>query len=323
MEFAHTPVLLDETIEGLKIQAQGTYVDCTVGGGGHSLEILKRLPGGHLIAIDQDEEALEAAKKNLASYKDQVTFVHANFKDFNLVLDRLKIDQVDGILMDLGVSSYQLDEPERGFSYHDDALLDMRMDHQANIPTAADIVNTYSEDQLTQIFYEYGGEKWARRIARFIIADRKDHKIQTTLDLVTTIKKAIPKQVRRGSKHPARKVFQALRIEVNHELDVLKKSLESCVDRLKPGGRICVISFHSLEDRIVKNSFRDMTKDCICPPDFPICVCDHVRKLKLVNKKPIQASKEEVETNFRSRSAKLRIGERIEKVEKNNAQARL
>lgn len=312
MGFDHIPVLLDETITGLNINPDGIYVDCTVGGGGHSEEILKRLNHGSLIAIDQDTEALEVARVHLRPWADQVIFVHANFKDLKDILKNLSIEKVDGIILDIGVSSHQLDDGERGFSYHEDALLDMRMDQEnSNLLTAKEIVNTYSEEELSQIFWDYGEERWGKRIADFIVRAREEREINTTLELVEIIKRAIPKKVRMQDKHPARKVFQALRIEVNQELEVLKKVLMDGVDVLNTRGRFCVITFHSLEDRIVKQTFKTQSLDCICPPDFPVCVCDKESEVKIINKKPITAKEDELDRNPRSRSAKLRIVEKI------------
>ncbi len=310
MEFQHTPVLLQETLKGLRIQEDGTYVDCTVGGGGHSKEIVKALANGRLIAIDQDVEALDAAKVNLAPWAEHVRFVHANFKDLDHILDHLAIERVDGILMDIGVSSYQLDQGDRGFSYHQEAELDMRMDRSAEIPTAKDILRSYSKEDLSRIIYDYGEDRWADRIAEFIVQARKTRPIESTADLVDIIKRAVPKGARMD-KHPARQVFQALRIEVNHELDVLEETLRKAVDRLDVGGRLCVIDFHSLEDRIVKKAFKKMAAGCICPPDFPVCVCGHRPEIQWINRKPIEASPEEAASNPRARSAKLRIVEKL------------
>ena len=311
MGFEHIPVLFDETIEGLAIRPDGIYVDCTVGGGGHSKAIVERLRDGQLIAIDQDEEALQAAQINLYPWKDRITFVHSNFGALDQILDNLGIERIDGILMDIGVSSHQLDDRSRGFSYHDDAPLDMRMDQTGEMPTAADVVNTYSADALAQIFWDYGEERWGKRIAQFIVEERKRHLIRSTSELVEVIKKAVPKGARQQDKHPARRVFQALRIEVNHELDVLKQVLDSAVAHLNPQGRICVITFHSLEDRIVKNAFRAMAQGCTCPPNFPVCVCGRTKQIKLITRKPITARESELKENARSRSAKLRVAERI------------
>ncbi len=311
MAFEHIPVLLKETIDGLNINPDGIYVDCTVGGGGHSEEIVKRLNYGRLIAIDQDEEALEASRIRLRPWEKQITFIHGNFADLEDILEALSISQVDGILMDIGVSSHQLDEGERGFSYHEDAILDMRMDQKSDVATARDIVNSYSVEELSQVFWDYGEERWGKRIAEFIVENRQEHTIETTLDLVEVIKKAIPKKVRMQDKHPARRVFQALRIEVNQELQVLEKVLTASIKALAKRGRLCVISFHSLEDRIVKNKLREAATGCICPPDFPVCVCGHVAEVKLINRKPITATEDELEVNTRSRSAKLRVVEKI------------
>ena len=311
MEFKHVPVLLKESIEGLNIDENGIYVDCTVGAGGHSKEILKRLTKGKLIAIDQDVEALDAAKVNLAQWAGQVDFVHSNFSRLDEILREKNIDRVDGILMDIGVSSYQLDRDERGFSYHAEAQLDMRMDAEADIPTAADIVNTYDLEGLSRIFYEYGEERWSKRIAEFIVNERVNRNIKTTGDLVEIIKKAVPKKARMD-KHPARKVFQALRIEVNGELKVLEDGLRQAVKNLAVGGRLCIIDFHSLEDRIVKELFKEMASDCICPPGLPVCICNHKKEVRLVNRKPIVPGEEEIINNPRARSAKLRIVEKLE-----------
>lgn len=309
MEFKHLPVLLKETIEGLDIKEDGVYLDCTVGGGGHAKEIAKRIPYGKLYALDQDLEALASAKENLKEFS-QVHFIHGNFLHLDEILQKEQIEGLDGILLDIGVSSYQLDEGKRGFSFHEDAPLDMRMDQSANIPTAADIVNSYSLEDLIRIFYDYGEEAWSKRIANFIVESRNTKKLESTFDLVEVIKKAIPKKLRQD-KHPATKVFQALRIEVNQELIALEKALDIAIDALNRGGRLCVISFHSLEDRIVKETFRKESKNCICPKEFPICVCNHKKKIKEIVRRPVMASKEEVAMNRRSRSAKLRIAERV------------
>lgn len=311
MDFEHTPVLLNETIEGLNINPDGIYVDCTVGGGGHSEEIIKRLNYGKLIAIDQDCDALEASRIRLRPWENQITFVKGNFRNLDEILKNLSIEKVDGILMDIGVSSHQFDEKDRGFSYHEDAVLDMRMDQNSDIPTAEDIVNGYSEEELSNIFWKYGEDRWSKRIAQFIVNERNVKPIHTTFDLVDVIKKAIPKSVRMKEKHPAKQVFQALRIEVNQELAVLEEVLRKGVDLLSPRGRYCVITFHSLEDRIVKNMFRDMAKDCICPPEFPVCMCNHKKEIEIITRKPIVASAQEVEKNSRSRSAKLRVIQKI------------
>ncbi|WP_277250912.1 16S rRNA (cytosine(1402)-N(4))-methyltransferase RsmH [Peptoniphilus vaginalis] len=310
MEFAHKSVLLDETIEGLNIREGKIYLDGTLGGAGHSREILKRLKGsGLLIGIDQDIEALEVAKERLSDYKN-VEFFNLNYINFEKALDELGIDKVDGVLLDIGVSSYQFDNPERGFSYRFDAPLDMRMDQDLEI-SAKDIVNTYSESEITRIIKDYGEEKWASRIAKFVVEERKKKDIETTFELVEIIKNAIPASARRNGPHPAKRTFQALRIEVNRELDVLKDSIERFVHRLNPGGRIAIITFHSLEDRIVKNVFKYLEKDCICPPSSPICTCDKKKEIKVLTRKPITASDEELKENKRSHSAKLRIAEKL------------
>ncbi|MFM1581788.1 16S rRNA (cytosine(1402)-N(4))-methyltransferase RsmH [Helcococcus bovis] len=310
MKFNHEPVLLKETLEALNIKENGIYVDCTVGGAGHSIEILKRMGSeGRLVAIDQDEEALIAASNRLRDYKDQVYFIKCNYAYLGKILDELSIDKVDGVLMDIGVSSHQLDEGERGFSYHQEAELDMRMDKDQEL-TARYIVNNYDKDDLEKIFWQYGEEKWGMRIAEFIIEARKEKEIITTFDLVEIIKAAIPKKARLD-KHPAKKIFQALRIEVNKELDVLETGIQSSVERLKQGGRLAIITFHSLEDRIVKNNFKELSKGCTCPPEFPVCVCNRREVIKVINKKPITATEEELKNNNRSRSAKLRVCEKL------------
>ncbi len=310
LNFEHIPVLLDEVIEGLKIKENGIYVDGTLGGAGHSKQIVKRLKDGKLIGIDQDLNAIKKAKAELAPFEDRVTIVHDNFINLVSVLDRLDIEEIDGVLLDLGVSSHQLDEGERGFSYQTDATLDMRMDRTQDI-SAWDVVNRYDERELERILWDYGEEKWAKRIAQFIVNERKLSPIDTTFELVTVIKKAIPKGARQTGHHPAKKTFQAIRIEVNRELEILKEAIIKANSRLKKGGRICIITFHSLEDRIVKETFRELNKDCICPKEFPVCMCDKKRELKIVTRKPILPSKEEIENNPRSRSSKLRIGEKV------------
>lgn len=310
MEFKHIPVLLNETIELLEIKADGTYMDGTLGGGGHSEEILKRLDKGRLIAFDQDLDAIGHTSKILEKYKDKLTIIHSNFVNAKEELEKIGINKLDGVLLDIGVSSYQIDEKERGFSYMAESLLDMRMDRTKNF-TAKDIVNSYSKEELTDIFFKYGEEKWSKRIAEFIIEKRNEFEIETTSQLIDIIERAIPKAARDKKGHPAKRVFQALRIEVNRELDVLSRALPDLVELLNPKGRIAVITFHSLEDRIVKNTFREMQKDCICPPGLPVCVCGHRRKLKLVNNKAIEAGTEELENNSRARSAKLRVAERV------------
>ena len=310
-EYKHVSVLRDESIEGLQIKPDGVYVDGTLGGAGHSLEICRRLStNGRLIGIDQDAEAIENGKIRLASYIDQVTLVRDNFKNIDHVLEDLQIEKVDGILLDLGVSSYQLDEGSRGFSYMQDAPLDMRMD-QRQTKSAFEVVNTYSAAELDRVLRDYGEERWSKRIAQFIVDARKNQSIATTGELVGIIKKAIPKKAREDGPHPAKRSFQAIRIEVNGELDILEKAISDMVERLNVGGRICVITFHSLEDRIVKQAFKTLENPCICPKDFPVCVCGRKPKVKIITRKPILPGEEELEDNPRARSAKLRIAERI------------
>ncbi len=310
MEFEHVPVLLNEVIEGLNIKEDGIYIDGTLGGAGHSQHIVKKLTTGKLIGIDQDENALKKAREVLEDYNKNTVLVHSNYENIDQVLTELGIDRVDGILLDIGVSSHQLDEETRGFSYNKDASLDMRMD-MTNSFTAKELVNTYSEKELEDIIWNYGEERWAKRIAEFIVEERKEKPIETTLELVSIIKKAIPKEVRRKGSHPAKKTFQGIRIEVNRELDVLENSIPKMVRFLKPGGRLAIITFHSLEDRIVKNSFKELYKDCICPPEFPQCVCDKTREIEIITRRPIVPSKKEINENLRSRSAKLRIAEKL------------
>lgn len=311
MKFDHKSVLLQESIEGLDIKANGIYVDCTTGGGGHSLEIAKRLETGRLICIDQDQEALDHASQVLEAHGEKVIFIKSNFSEIDVVLDQLGIDKIDGALMDIGVSSYQFDNEERGFSYRQDARLDMRMDRNAMLD-AHEVVNHYSKEELENIFWKYGEEKWGRRIAEFIIEARQHQPIDTTNDLVEIIRQAIPKKVREQGGHPARKVFQALRIEVNGELDALEKAIDIIAHRLTPGGRLAIITFHSLEDRIVKNAFRDLNQGCICPPDFPICICKNRSVVDTITRKPTLPKETEIAHNHRARSAKLRIAKRIE-----------
>lgn len=310
MEFQHEPVLMNEVIEGLKIHPDGIYIDGTLGGAGHSGEILKRLKGGLLIGIDQDDAALAAARKHLESIGGNFQLVKGNFVDMPAILKALHIEKADGILLDIGVSSHQFDTAERGFSYRFDGPLDMRMDTSASL-RASDIVNTYSEKDLAKIIKSYGEERWAERIAQFIVKERKEAPITTTFQLVSVIKKAIPKKVRQEGGHPAKKTFQALRIAVNRELDVLESSIPDMVRLLKPGGRLGIITFHSLEDRIVKNSFQYLYKDCICPPRQPICTCGKKREIEIITRKPVTASDEELKQNHRAHSAKLRIAEKI------------
>ena len=310
MEFNHVSVLLNECLEGLNIKENGIYVDGTLGGAGHSSEILKRRSNeGRLIGIDQDTDALKAAKERLKDYSN-VTFVHSNFSNIENVLNNLNIDGVDGILMDLGVSSYQLDEGERGFSYMKDAPLDMRMNRENDF-SAYNVVNEYSEEDLYRIIRDYGEEKFAKRIASFIVENRQEKNIETTLELVEIIKNAIPAKARREGPHPAKRTFQAIRIEVNSELSILNKTIEDGVEKLNKGGRMAIITFHSLEDRIVKNKFRDLAVSCRCPKEFPVCVCGEKAKVKIISRKAIEPTKEEVEVNPRSRSAKLRVIEKL------------
>lgn len=310
MEFHHVSVLLNEVIEGLNIKDDGIYVDGTLGGAGHSLEIVSRLKSGKLVGIDQDINALNKASDVLSPFKDRIQLVHSNYENIDKVLKEIGIREVDGILLDLGVSSHQLDEDSRGFSHNKDAPLDMRMDSTSSL-SAWDVVNKYSQEDLQRIIWDYGEDRWAKRIAEFIVNERKVKSIDTTLELVTVIKKAIPKAVRMEGHHPAKKTFQAIRIEVNRELDVLKKSIKTMVDVLKPGGRLAIITFHSLEDRIVKEAFKELFKDCICPPEYPQCICDKKREIKIITRKPIGPSSQELELNPRSRSAKLRIAEKL------------
>lgn len=310
MEFKHISVLLNECLEGLAIKEDGTYVDCTLGGAGHSSHILKKLSSkGTLIGIDQDNDALKAAKEKLKNYSN-VKFVHNNFYNIDSILTSLDIPNVDGILMDLGVSSYQLDEGERGFSYMKDAPLDMKMDRDRDF-SAYDVVNTYSEEDLYRIIRDYGEEKFAKRIAKFIVDRRNDKPIETTLELVDIIKAAIPAKARREGPHPAKRTFQAIRIEVNGELAILNKAIEDGVKHLNKGGRMAIITFHSLEDRIVKLKYRELANPCTCPKEFPVCVCGRKPLVKIISRKAIEPSKEEVEENPRSRSAKLRVLEKL------------
>ncbi|MDD5926747.1 MAG: 16S rRNA (cytosine(1402)-N(4))-methyltransferase RsmH [Firmicutes bacterium] len=311
MEFRHTSVLFEECMEGLKIRPCGTYVDGTLGGGGHSEGICKRLgKEGILIGIDRDRDALEAAEERLESYPCKKFFVQSNYSDIKDVLKELDIDSIDGALLDLGVSSFQLDNPQRGFSYMQEAPLDMRMSQDDDF-TAYDVVNTYSADELKNIIFKYGEERWASRIADFIVKARKDKPIETTGQLVDIIKAAIPASARREGPHPAKRTFQAIRIEVNDELGQLGKAVDRFCDILAPRGRLCIITFHSLEDRIVKDVINRRTNPCTCPKEFPVCVCGKIGDIKKKNNKPIAPSAEEVEKNPRARSAKLRVAEKI------------
>lgn len=310
MEFMHKPVLLNEVIEALNIKPYGVYVDCTLGGAGHSTAILASDPTVHLVGIDQDAEALTAARHRLKPYQERVTLVHSNFSNLAQILAEHQVGPVDGILMDIGVSSPQLDQPERGFSYQHKANLDMRMDRSQSLD-AGHIVNTYSEADLAEIFFKYGEERFSRRIARFIVQRRESKPIETTDELGEIIKEAIPAKTRRQGPHPAKRCFQALRIAVNDELNVLETTLSQAIECLRSKGRLAVITFHSLEDRIVKKTFGEQAKTCTCPPSLPICVCKQKPRIKLVTSKPIVASSTELEENPRSRSAKLRVAERL------------
>lgn len=310
MEFKHVSVLLNECIEGLNIKENGIYVDCTLGGAGHSSHILKHLSkDGLLVGIDQDNDALKAAKERLKDYEN-VKYVHNNFYNIDDILSELNIDKVDGILMDLGVSSYQLDEASRGFSYMNNAHLDMRM-NQENDLSAYEVVNNYSEEELYKIIRDYGEEKFAKRVASFIVKNREIKPIETTFELVEIIKNAIPAKARREGPHPAKRTFQAIRIEVNSELKILNRAIEDGVNRLNKGGRMAIITFHSLEDRIVKLKYRELENPCTCPKEFPICVCGKKPIVKVLTKKGIAPNKEEIEQNPRSRSAKVRIVEKL------------
>lgn len=310
MAFEHVSVLLEACIDALEIRENGDYVDCTLGGGGHSEAILKRLPKGRLAGIDQDQDALLAATERLKPFGDHFYPVRSNFVRIKNVIQDLGWPGADGILIDLGVSSYQLDEAERGFSYMNDGLLDMRMD-QSQTLTAEEVVNTYSEKSLYEVIRDYGEEKWASRIAKFIVEARRKAPIRTTNELVSIIKAAIPAKARQDGPHPAKRTFQAIRIEVNNELGIIEKTLRDGVDMLKPGGRFAVITFHSLEDRIVKQTFKDLSTDCVCPPEMPVCVCQHRALVRLISRKPILPTAEELEFNPRARSAKLRVIEKL------------
>ena len=310
MTFEHTPVLLREVIEGLHIRPEGIYVDGTLGGAGHSFEIVRRLSlDGRLVGIDRDEHAVEAAAERLKPFMDRVTIVRGNYLNTTDILKGLGIGGMDGMLLDIGVSSHQFDDAERGFSYREDAPLDMRMD-QRDALTAADVVNDYSEEELFRIIRDYGEDQFAKNIAKHIVKYRQQKPVGTTLELAEIIKGAIPAKMREGKGHPAKKTFQAIRIEVNHELDILRESIDSLIDYLNPGGRLCIITFHSLEDRIVKSAFRTAEDPCICPKDFPVCVCGRKPKGRVVTRKPVTATAEELERNNRAHSAKLRVFEK-------------
>ncbi len=309
MEFEHRPVLLEETVNALRIRPGGVYLDGTLGGAGHSSEILKRMEGeGVLIGIDQDGDAVAAAEERLRPYGERVRIVRDNFRNFDRVLRSFGIEKADGILLDLGVSSHQFDDGERGFSYRVDAPLDMRMD-QRDPKTARDIINTYSEQDLYRMIRDYGEEPFAKNIAKHIVMEREKAPVETTFQLVSVIKQAIPARIRERGGHPAKQTFQAIRIELNQELEVLKDSLDRMIDSLAPGGRIAVITFHSLEDRIVKQAFKTAENPCTCPPSFPVCVCGKKPKGRVITRKPVTAAEEELRENPRSRSAKLRVFE--------------
>ena len=309
MEFKHKSVLLNETIDGLNIKPDGIYVDGTLGGGGHAYEVCRRLgEKGSIIGIDQGAAAIEAASARLKDFGEKVTIVRSNYCDMKSKLHELGIDKVDGIVLDLGVSSYQLDTAERGFSYREDAPLDMRMDTRQKM-TARDIVNDYTEADLYRVIRDYGEDKFAKNIAKHIVQARAVKPVETTAELSEIIRASIPMKFQKKSGHPAKRTFQAIRIELNRELDVLRDSLDDMIDLLNPGGRLCIITFHSLEDRIVKSAFRKNENPCTCPPDFPVCVCGKKSKGSIITKKPILPSEEELEYNSRSKSAKLRIFE--------------
>ena len=310
LHFSHRPVMLDECIENLAIKPDGIYVDGTAGGGGHSFAIASKLTTGRLIAIDQDEAAIAAASARLAPLGEKATVYRSNFKQIAQVCEQLGVDGIDGLLLDLGVSSYQLDTPERGFSYQADAPLDMRMDKR-NPLSAYEVVNTYPQEELRRILFDYGEERFAPRIAATICRAREEAPIRTTGELVDLIKRSMPAAARDGGHHPAKRSFQAIRIEVNAELDVIAPAIRSAVNLLRPGGRIVIITFHSLEDRIVKQTFTDLTGGCTCPKNFPVCVCGNRPQLKIITRKPILPGPEELEINRRSHSAKVRVAEKI------------
>ncbi len=312
MEFRHVSVLLKETVDGLRVKEDGTYIDCTIGGGGHSFQIAKLLnqeKNARLIGFDQDEAAVAAATERLKPFSGLLTIVQRNYSDFDAVLKELDINKADGILLDLGVSSYQLDESCRGFSYMDDAPLDMRMDRR-NPLSAYEVVNGYSEEDLSRIIRDYGEDRFAGTIAKNIVKKRQESPVRTTFELRDIVEASIPFKYKKNGGHPAKRTFQAVRIEVNQELNVLENTLDTMIEHLSDGGRICVITFHSLEDRIVKRIFRKNESPCTCPPDFPVCVCGKVSKGRIITKKPIIPSREEMENNPRSKSAKLRVFER-------------
>lgn len=310
MEFKHVTVLLNEAVDILDIKPEGIYVDGTLGGAGHSLEIVKKLTSGKLICFDQDINAISAAKEKLKDFMDKTILVHSNFENLREELNKLGIESIDGFLVDLGVSSHQLDVPERGFSYMQDAPLDMRMDNNAEL-SAYDVVNTYSEAELKRVIKDYGEENWSARIAKLIVERRTTMPIRTTFELVDAIKAAIPKKMRDENQHPAKRTFQAIRIEVNRELDVIEKTLLAAVEMMSEGGVLAVITFHSLEDRIVKNVFKKLQYSCTCPPEFPVCICNSKQVVEIITRKPILPSENEVEMNPRSRSAKLRAARKL------------
>lgn len=311
MEFRHTPVLLDQCIENLNIRPDGIYVDGTLGGGGHSFHICERLSEqGVLIGIDRDRDALEAAEKRLREFSCRKYFVQSNYADIRTVLAEKGIEKIDGALLDIGVSSFQLDNAERGFSYMQDAPLDMRMNREDDL-TAYDVVNSYDRDELTRIIREYGEERWASRIAAFIVRARAEKPVESTSELVELIKEAIPARARRSGPHPAKRTFQAIRIEVNDELGELSRAVDEYLDVMNPGGRLCIITFHSLEDRIVKQKLQKRADPCTCPPEFPVCVCGKKADIRKVTRKPIVAEASELDLNPRARSAKLRVCEKI------------
>ena len=311
MEFKHIPVMLNEVIDGLNIKKDGIYVDCTVGGGGHSLEIVKKLKNGCLYAFDRDQDAIDKSGKTLEKYKNNVSLIKSNYKEAPRILKEMGVNHIDGFLIDLGVSSYQIDEAKRGFSFVHDGPLDMRMDRSENVLTAEEIVNTFSQNELADIFFKYGEEEFAKIIAKNIVLRRQEKKITTTFELRDIIEESLPKKIVYSRGGASKKVFQALRIYINAELDGLEKVLKDLVDMLSPNGRGVVLTFHSLEDRIVKNLFKLESTDCLCPPKTPICICGHKATIRLVNRKPIIASEKEQTENSRSTCAKLRIVEKI------------
>lgn len=310
MEFKHISVLLEKSIELLNVSDDGIYVDGTLGGGGHSHCLLSSSKSCRLIGIDQDKEAIAAATERLKCFGDRVQTVNNNFSNIKSILNNLKTEQIDGAILDLGVSSYQLDNGERGFSYMHDAPLDMRMNRE-NPKSAYDVINSYSHEELTKIFFDYGEEKWSKRIAEFIVNERQKKPIETTFELVDIIKSAIPKSARLDGGHPGKRIFQAIRIEVNNELGILENAIKDFTEALKPKGRLAIITFHSLEDRIVKQTFASLSQGCTCPKSFPVCVCNNTPRAKIITRKPILPDAEETQTNSRAKSAKLRVLEKI------------